>query len=54
MCTQKASTLGVATCVLTGPEVVLAAKGKGAIRASYPGSASYLPASAATVLPGFP
>jgi YVTN family beta-propeller protein len=54
MCTQKTSTLGVATCVLTGPEVVLAAKDKGAIRASYPGNTSYLPSSVATVLPGFP
>jgi YVTN family beta-propeller protein len=52
LCTPHTGTRGVATCVLTGPQTVTAEKNNGAIKASYPGSTSYGPSSATTVLPG--
>jgi YVTN family beta-propeller protein len=52
LCIPKTNSHGVATCLLTAPEVTAVEKNDGAIRASYPGTTSYGPSSAATVLPG--
>src|SRR5450755_371772 len=46
LCTPHTSTRGVATCVLTGPQTLLAEQDNDSIRASYPGSTSYRPSSA--------
>jgi YVTN family beta-propeller protein len=46
LCTPHTSTRGVATCVLTGPQTLLAEQDNDTIRASYPGSTSYRPSSA--------
>jgi YVTN family beta-propeller protein len=54
LCTPHTGTRGVATCVLTGPQTRLAEQNNVAIRASYPGSASYRPSSATAALPRFP
>jgi len=54
LCTPHTGTRGVATCLLTGPQTRLAEQGNVAIRASYPGSASYRPSSATAALPRFP
>jgi len=53
LCTADTSTRGVATCALTGRQKALAEPDIGTIRASYPGSASYLPSSATAALPAF-
>jgi YVTN family beta-propeller protein len=50
LCTPHTSTRGVATCVLTGPQTGLAEQDNDTIRASYPGSTSYLPSSATATL----
>jgi hypothetical protein len=46
LCTPRTSTHGVATCVLTVPQICLVEPDNGPIRASYPGSADYRPSSA--------
>jgi Bacterial Ig-like domain (group 3) len=54
LCAPRTSTRGVATCVLTGPQICLAEPDNHPIRASYPGSADYRPSSAtATCRPWF-
>jgi YVTN family beta-propeller protein len=50
LCTPHTSTRGVATCVLTGPQTLLAEQHKDTIRASYPGNTSYQPSSATATL----
>jgi YVTN family beta-propeller protein len=50
LCTPPTNADGVATCVLTTAEAVLAEHDHGAIRASYDGSASYGQSAATTVL----
>src|ERR1700733_1697926 len=54
LCTARTSTRGVATCVLTGRQKGLADLDHDTIRASYPGSTSYLPSSAIASLLGVP
>jgi YVTN family beta-propeller protein len=54
LCTPQTAAGGVATCVLTGPEALLAQQDSGAIKASYPGSTSYRASAATTVLPAAP
>jgi YVTN family beta-propeller protein len=54
LCTPHTSTAGVATCVLTGPQIGLADQDHDPIGASYPGSTSYQPSSATVALPPFP
>jgi YVTN family beta-propeller protein len=54
LCTADTSTRGVATCALTSRQKSLAEQDIGTIRASYPGSASYLPSSADAALPWVP
>jgi YVTN family beta-propeller protein len=51
LCARDTSSRGVATCVLTASQVLLAAQGNGLIRASYPGNTSYQPSSATAALP---
>jgi large repetitive protein len=51
LCAPQTDAQGVATCVLTGPEAVLAQQDHGAIKASYAGSTTYRPSKATTVLP---
>jgi YVTN family beta-propeller protein len=53
LCTSHTSTLGVATCVLTGPQAVAAERDHDPIGARYPGSTSYRPSSATLALPPF-
>ena len=53
LCTPDTGARGLARCMLTGPQTRLAEQDEDAIRASYPGSASYRPSSAiATCGPG--
>jgi DNA-binding beta-propeller fold protein YncE len=54
LCTAHTSTGGVAACMLTGPQTLLAEQDKDSIRASYPGNTSYRPSSATTVLSPLP
>jgi DNA-binding beta-propeller fold protein YncE len=54
LCTPDTSTTGVATCVLTGPQALLAEHDTDAIRARYPGSTGYRPSSTAAVPPPLP
>ena len=50
LCTPHTSTRGVASCVLTGPQIRPAGQDNDLIRASYPGNTSYRPSSATAVL----
>jgi YVTN family beta-propeller protein len=54
LCTPNTSTRGVTTCVLTGPQTVVAEQDHDPIRASYPGSTTYRPSSATAALAPFP
>jgi YVTN family beta-propeller protein len=54
LCTPDTSTTGVATCVLTGPQTLLAEHDMDTIRARYPGSTGYRPSSTAAVPPPLP
>jgi YVTN family beta-propeller protein len=55
LCTRDISSRGVATCVLTASQGLLAVQDNGLIRASYPGNTSYQSSSATAVpVPAFP
>jgi YVTN family beta-propeller protein len=54
LCSARTSKLGVASCVLTEPKTRPAEPDKEILRASYPGNASYRPASATVPLLRFP
>jgi Bacterial Ig-like domain (group 3) len=54
LCTPDTSITGVATCVLTGPQALLAEHDTDTIRARYPGSTGYRPSSTAAVPPPLP
>jgi len=51
LCTPHTGTRGVATCLLTAAQTLLAEQDNDTIRASYPGSANYRPSSATAALP---
>jgi len=54
LCTPHTSTTGVVTCVLTGPQTLLAEHDTDTIRARYPGSTGYRPSSTASAPPPLP
>jgi len=54
LCILDTSTTGVATCVLTGPQSLLAEHDYDTIRARYPGSTGYRPSSTAATPPPLP
>ncbi len=54
LCIAHTDTRGVATCLLTSPQTRLAEPDNSTIRASYPGSTSYLASSATAVLQALP
>jgi YVTN family beta-propeller protein len=51
LCTPHTSTRGADACVLTGPQTLLVEHDHDAVRASYPGNASYQPSSATATQP---
>jgi len=54
LCTPDTSTTGVATCVLTGPQSLLAEHDNDTIRARYQGSTGYRPSATAATPPPLP
>jgi YVTN family beta-propeller protein len=54
LCSSRTDLLGVVICLITEPQTRLTEQDSDIVRASYPGGANYLPASATAVPPRFP
>jgi hypothetical protein len=54
LCSARTDLLGVVICLVTEPQARLTGPDNDPVRASYPGGANYLPASATAVPPRFP